>query len=117
MLMSMVNSKPKRRLMRFSLRTGLLLVTLLCAALSLRVMPGERQRRAVAAIEALGGKVFYEKRSQASSESFIVTFLNRFLPPAYFYDVNNVHLANTHVTDAGLAQFRKALPNCQILGP
>ena len=37
-------------------------VTLLCAVLSLWVVPAERQRRAVLAIEAVGGKVEYVER-------------------------------------------------------
>jgi hypothetical protein len=41
--------KSKRRWAQVSLRTVLVLVTLLCVALSLWVVPAERQRRAVAA--------------------------------------------------------------------
>ena len=43
--------KPKRRWMQVSLRTVHALVTLLCVALSMWIVPAERQRRAVAAIQ------------------------------------------------------------------
>ena len=49
----------RRRWLQFSIRTLLVLVTLLCVALSLWIVPAERQRRAVEAIEKLGGIVFY----------------------------------------------------------
>jgi hypothetical protein len=49
MLIGMANSK--RRWMQFSLRTGFIIVTMLCVALSMWVVAAERQRRAVAAIE------------------------------------------------------------------
>lgn len=73
-------AKPKRRWLQFSIRTVLVLVTLLCVALSLWVVPAERQRRAVAAIEALDGTVYFGDK-QAASEPFTVGFLRRW-PPA-----------------------------------
>lgn len=102
--------KPKRRWVQVSLRTMLVLVTLLCIALSLWVASAERQRRAIAAIEALDG-------SEISYVDRPVTFLRRWLPPVYFAEVNVVVLDNTQVTDAGVAKLRKALPNCGIRGP
>ena len=56
-LLSMMT--PKRRWAQFSLATLLAVVTVLCVGLSLVIAPAERQRRAVAAIEALGGSVEY----------------------------------------------------------
>lgn len=131
--------KPKRRWMQVSLRTVLVLVTLLCVALSMWVAPAERQRRAVAAIEKLGGRVGFVK--PAASETFRATYLRRWLPPDYFDEIEWVDLANTQVTrtrlaqmqgltslqwlsladtqvtDAGTKKLRQALPNCQIWGP
>jgi hypothetical protein len=46
---------PKRRWAQFSLATMLVVVTVLCVELSMVVAPAERQRRAVAAMEALEG--------------------------------------------------------------
>jgi hypothetical protein len=53
-------SRPRRRWLRFSLRTLLLVVTLVAVALSVWVNQAERQRRAVAAIRAAGGWVKYD---------------------------------------------------------
>ncbi|MGH7134315.1 MAG: hypothetical protein ACREHD_01160, partial [Pirellulales bacterium] len=97
--------RPKRRWVQFSLRTGILLVTLLCVALSLWVVPAERQRRAVAAIEGLGGQFEYVE-NEAPRETFLVTFLRRWLPPDYFNEVELVALDDSQVTDAGLAHLQ-----------
>lgn len=68
---------------QFSLRLMMAVVTILCIALGVRVMPAERQRRAVKAIEAVRGKVRYE-----ASESV----LRPWLPRDYFDEVRFVHL-------------------------
>ena len=47
--------KPRRRWLQISLRTLLILVTLLSIGLGWVVNRGERQRRAVAALEEMGG--------------------------------------------------------------
>ncbi len=109
--------KSKRRWMQFSLRTGLIVVTTLCVALSMWVVPIERQRRAVAAIEKLGGHVGYMHElldrgilvKPTASETFPVTYLRRWLPlpPDYFDEIEMVNLNNTQVTDAGLAQLQR----------
>jgi hypothetical protein len=53
-------ARPRRRWFRYSLRTLLLAVTLVAVALAYWVNGAERQRRAVAAIEAAGGTVRYD---------------------------------------------------------
>jgi hypothetical protein len=58
-------SPRRRRWLRFSLRTGLLLTTVVAVTLGLAHHRIERQRRAVEAIEALGGIVIYEWQMQA----------------------------------------------------
>lgn len=93
--------EPKHRWVQVSLRTVLGLVALLCIALSLWVVPLERQRRAVTAIEELGGSVGYV--DHAASEAFPVTWLRHWLPRDYFDGIELVRLGNTQVTDAGLA--------------
>lgn len=50
---------PKRQWLQFSLRTSFLIVSVACLALSQWIVPIEQQRRAVAAIEALGGIAAY----------------------------------------------------------
>jgi hypothetical protein len=103
MLIGMANSK--RRWVQLSLRTVLLLVTLLCVALSLWVVPAERQRRAVAAIEPLGGSVTYAP-AQAADQASPITFLRRWLPMDYFHAVTLVAFSNAKDTDAGLAHLQ-----------
>ena len=96
---------PTRRWMQLSLRTVLVLVTLFCVALSLWVVPAERQRWTVAAIEALGGRVRYADR-QAARGMFVEAFSRRWLPQAYLDEVDVVDLDATQVTDAGLARLQ-----------
>ena len=52
--------KPRRRWLQVSLRTLLILVTLLSIGLGTFVHRGERQRRAVAAAKEVGGMLFYD---------------------------------------------------------
>jgi hypothetical protein len=89
--------------MQFSLRTGFLLVTLLCVGLSMWCIPAERQRRAVAAIKKLGGNVGYVE--PAASKALPRT-LRRWLPPEYFDGIESVFLDEKNVMDAGLAHLR-----------
>jgi len=97
---------PKRRWAQFSLLTLFLVVTVLCVGLRLVVVPAEKQRRAVAAIKALGGRVDYVKPSEEASEAFPRPFLRRWLPQDYFDEVRKVDFRfdqGNQVTDAGLA--------------
>ena len=50
-------SKPRRRWFQYSLRTLLVLVTVLCVWLGVTVNRARKQREAVAAIQELGGTV------------------------------------------------------------
>jgi hypothetical protein len=99
MLIRMATSK--RRWMQFSLRGAFFIVTLLCVALSLWIMPAERQRRAVGIIEARGGRAKYAERYP--TRSFVETYLRRWLPRTYFNNVEQVDLSRSKVTDADLA--------------
>jgi hypothetical protein len=56
----MTDDKPKRRWLRFSLRTFLLVVTALCVWLAFKVNAGRRQHEAVTAILNAGGTVMYD---------------------------------------------------------
>ena len=96
--------KPRRRWPRFSLRTLLILVTLLSIALGWFVHRGERQRRAVAALKAVGGEVYYATDLTGAEKSF---GLGRWLPRDYFDEVYLVSLSGRNdVTDANLAHVR-----------
>jgi hypothetical protein len=96
--------KSKRRWLQFSLRTGFIVVTVLCVALSVWVVPLERKRRAVGAIEALDGSVTYQQAT--TNEPSPKTFLRRWLPQVYFDEIMGVYLADTQITDAELAQLQ-----------
>ncbi|HVX15349.1 MAG TPA: hypothetical protein VHC22_29435 [Pirellulales bacterium] len=95
----------------FSLRLVLVAVTVACIALGASMMPVERRRRAVQAIQAVGGEtgVWHE---QTASETFPITLLRRWLPADYFDEVWDVRLTSNHaslvdetrVTDELLAQ-------------
>lgn len=132
--------RSRRRWLQFSMRTMLVVVSVTCVLLALWGVPAERRRRAVAAIEAIGGRVNYVA-CETTSESFPITVLRPWLPRAYFdkidsviligaqitdpvlvhlqvlTDLHAIALVNTRLTDAGLVQLRKALPNCTIIGP
>jgi hypothetical protein len=117
--------RPTRRWMQLSLRTVFLLVTVLCVALGRWVTTAERQRQAVAAIEATGGFIDYVPflalvegsgvTNPRESEAFPVTLLRHWLPPDYFDEVLQVHLTNTRLTEAGLVHLR-GLTDLQTLG-
>jgi hypothetical protein len=132
---------PKRRWAQFSLASMFVVVTVLCVWLLVVVNRAHRQRDAVAAIEALGGRVVYTQPGQGASEAIPKPFLRRWLPRDYFNDVREVILAGTqvtetglahlqrltrlrslsldgtHVTDTGVSKLREALPKCQIFSP
>jgi hypothetical protein len=137
MLFSMLT--PKRRWAQFSLATLLVVITVLCFGLRLVVVPAERQRRAVAGIEALDGTVGYTEPDQGTNEAIYRSILRRWLPRDYVEEVRSVYfdgpqvvtdaglvhlqgltglrqlfLDRTQLSSAGLAQLREALPNCQI---
>ena len=57
---AMTETKPKRRWFRFSLRALLVLVTLTCVWLGLKVNAARRQKEAVDAILKVGGEVVYD---------------------------------------------------------
>ena len=95
-------TKPKRRWLQFSMRTMLVVVTLSCVALAVWVVPLERQRQAVEAIQAMDGRFHYAD-NEGKSESFPVAFLRRWLPQAYVNEVEVLWLDDTEITDDGLA--------------
>ena len=97
---------PKRRWAQFSLATMFVVVTALCVWLSVVANRAHRQRDAVAAIEALGGRVGYVKPDRKATEAFPTPFLRRWLSRDYFDDVRAVSLSGTQVTDAGLAHLQ-----------
>jgi hypothetical protein len=80
---------------QFSIRILLAVVTVVCIALGVwGIIPGERQRRAVKAIEAAGGWAHYGYNYRKPER-----YLRRWLPRDYFDDVEAVSLGHTEATD------------------
>ena len=96
--MSEANAKPRRRRFQFSLRSLLILVTLvagLLVAWRVYVEPYRRQREAMKLIEELGGQYKTEARSPA--------WMRRWVEAGNFQDVTAVSLGGPKVSDADLA--------------
>jgi hypothetical protein len=88
------------------LATLFVVVTVLCVWLAYVVNRVNRQREAVAAIEALGGVVAYEPPNKPESTTFPRPFLRRWLARDYFDEVREAYLGGNRVTDAGLAHLQ-----------
>ena len=102
--------KPKRRWAQFSLGTMWALITALCITLGMWIVPAERQRRAVAAIEALDVELRYSDPDPDGSEAFPENVLRQWLPRAYFDHVQGVTFSpdrGSESTDDGLAHLQQ----------
>jgi hypothetical protein len=88
----------RRRWLRYSMRTMLLLVTVLCVLLALVIVPAQRQRRAVEKIRGLGSwsRVVYDYESEGpyggSVELRGPAWLRRWIGVDYFQDVVRVQV-------------------------
>ena len=102
-----ITPKPRRRWWQISLRTLLILVTLLCVWLGWVVNRGERQRRAMWALQRMRGNISYDAPRVSS-------YLGLRSPRDYFYDVDFVSLSESSLTDAGML-YLKALTSLQRL--
>jgi len=108
-----VNVKPrrKRRWFQFGLGTLLGLVTLMAVWLGALVNRAERQLRAVAAVQRLGGDVAYADEGL----SWTPEWLRAWAREGYFQTVTAVSLMNvTQVTDADLTHL-EGLTGLQLL--
>jgi hypothetical protein len=65
----MTEAKPKRRWFRFSLRTFLVIVTLIGVWLGLKINEARDQKQAVEAIQANGGTVLYDFEVDSNGEA------------------------------------------------
>ncbi len=102
--------KPKRRWVQFSLGTMWALITALCITLGMWIVPAERQRRAVAAIEALDVELRYSDPDPEASEIFPVNVMRRWLPRPYFDSVQGVIFSpdgGSESTDDGLVHLQQ----------
>ena len=96
----MTAPKPRRRYLQFSLRTFLVLLTLVCVWFGWQVNRVNRQRKAVAWVLEMGGSVLYdyEVDDKGNTIADAKPTSPEWLPD--FYDqVVEVHLRNTQVRD------------------
>jgi hypothetical protein len=114
---------PRRRRYQFTLRTLLIFVTLAGCGfglLGMKVREARRQAAAVAAIEKLGGQVFYDYQFDSQDRFLPYAVLpgpllfHALLPDDFFRTVHAVELAGAPLTAADLENL-KSLPRLAIL--
>ena len=100
--------KPRRRCLQYSLRTFFVLVTVLCVCfgwLGLKVHRANEQRKAVAWVRKMRGKVLYDYKFhegaylEDGAEPPGPKWLVQLLGAEYFQEVTVVDLDRTRVTD------------------
>lgn len=91
----------RRRWLQFSLRSLLVLVTLLALGLGWFVRRVEPQRRAVAKVQSLGGSCHFD--SPLENSGAVRRFLRRGLGPAFVDPVVDVDLSYSRAVDGDLA--------------
>jgi hypothetical protein len=62
--------RPRRRWLRYSLRSLLILTTVLCIWLGIKVNQARRQKEAVARLKELGAEILYSHQRSESGRSF-----------------------------------------------
>jgi internalin A len=121
-------AKPRRRWVRFSLRTSLLGLTVLCVCLALTVNAARRQREAVAAILKAGGSIKFDCQcvpqprpwnpDQVSwhnePQPHRPLWLSKLLGDEYFHDVLQVIFQENVIPEADFEQLAK-LPKVRWL--
>ncbi len=96
--------KPERRFSwQFSLRTLLIVVSLICIALGLYIGPKTRRHNQVLAIEAVKGIVIYRPHEE---ESWMVEQLRNYLPQDWFDEITSVFLQETDADDTTLEEIK-----------
>jgi hypothetical protein len=99
-----MSDNPKRRWLQFSLRTFVIVISLLAAWLGYISFRAREQREVVARVTELGGKFEYDyqtgKNPQKTPPGW--PWLRRLVGDEYFQDVAVVHLDDTKVSDADL---------------
>src|SRR5262245_18603147 len=112
-------AQPRRRWLRFSLRTLLVAMTILCVWLGLKVNAARRQREAVAAIAKSGAiiRYDYEMISVPGSPNTLgynpnaappgPAWLRGFLGEDFFCDVIGIFFPGSTITESDLSQLAK----------
>jgi len=96
-------TKPKRRFLRFSLRTLLIFMLVVCVAvgtLGVKLERARKQREAVAWVREMGGTVYYAMNDGGiTAEPRGHVWLRTWLGNDFFDEVASVELYNTPVND------------------
>lgn len=112
-------AKPKRRWLRFSLRTLLIVIMLSSLPLgwlAMKMVQAKRQRRAVEAIEEAGGWVQYDCVVDESSKPQppVPAWLTGLVGADMFVDVVQVRILESEAPDMALEHL-KELPKLKLL--
>jgi Leucine-rich repeat (LRR) protein len=99
--------KRKRRWFQFSLRTMMVVVTLLCIWLGITANRANRQRRAVETITKAGGEVLYDYQTVTGARPPGPEWLRTLLGENFFSEVAAVGLNQSHDPGEGLANVRE----------
>lgn len=94
-------ARPRRRWFQFTLRGMFVFITLIAVVLGFTVSRIERQRRAVLAIEELGGRVGYRDPNVPPGK--VESWLRSHIPQVYFDPVIWVDLSRLGTSDTDLA--------------
>ncbi len=100
--MSIQSEEPKRRKLRLSLRTSLVLLTVACvmfASLRRLVHRANQQRRVVGWVWEQRGRVSYKYPHAVNDEEPPIAWLNRLIGRDYMGNVVSVDLSNSPVRD------------------
>jgi hypothetical protein len=119
-------SKPnRRRWLRFSLRTFLLLLTALCVWMGIVVVNAGRQKRAIDSISAAGGTVYFDYEQLAPDQDYLLIKPNAEVPgPAwlrgivgdeFFRSPVGVRLSGAEATDESVEKCARGIPDLQFL--
>jgi hypothetical protein len=121
----METTKPKRRWFRYSLRTFLLLLTVLCIWMGMTAAKAIRQKRAIEAITAIGGEVRFDYDELAKNQTDFTfrpdgepsgpAWLRKIIGDDYFRVVVGVGFSNGNLDDATVIKMIEPLPDLKYL--
>jgi hypothetical protein len=117
------HTKRKRRFLRFSIRTLLIVLTIFCVALGWKVERARKQREAVAWVHEMGGSVNYDYEFDDDGSSATDAkppgseWLRKHLGRDFFDDVVRVSLTEVGVSDVTPLSGLTSLVELYLEGP
>lgn len=117
-----VKSSPKRRWLRYGLRTFFAVMTIACIWLALLVHRVNKQREAVVWVEEMGGYAYYEHEVEEGwvliepKEAPGPDWLRGLLGVDYFADINTVDLRDSEVENLSQLQSLRRLEVLRLDG-